>query len=74
MKKNIKAMPDFALWAQENGFKSLAFNFFDPTGRGESIISEFASLDDAKNLYFKLFNLIKTGKIFLARQKQKMAQ
>jgi len=62
-KTSAPGLPDFALWLQDFGVKGLSITFLDLIGRGQHLIDERLSPDEAVNVYRNLIDLIRRGAI-----------
>ncbi|MBJ2157937.1 radical SAM/SPASM domain-containing protein [Variovorax sp. IB41] len=60
---SINEIPDFAIWLQDQGFRSLSLAFMDATGKGLGLTHEVPSPKDAALLYARLVKLIQGGEI-----------
>jgi uncharacterized protein len=56
-------LPDFALWLQDQGISGLSFSFLDLIGRGETLVDERLTPDEAVDLYKRLVSMIRSGEI-----------
>lgn len=62
-KTSIGELPDFALWLQAEGFKSLSWAFMDATGKGVGLAHEVPTPEQAVLLYRKIIELVRAGEI-----------